>query len=259
MGWMGRFSLFVVCCFALPALALPTSANAAPANDAKALEASLLTLRAAALNSADSAANAGSSSIRNRRDNVADEASLLAFRVHRRVLRAIGQGYSKTQVYQRLQQLQSSLVDLDDAVLAAGTGSAIQNRYQQVLYAWQALEDSLTGPGPGPGPGPTPGPNPFWGQCSGKFGGNFFNKKTHVECSTKGIGAIAYRVEYQNQVSGQTVSGSTQGVMSPGKWQQTFKSAPVSVGKYAQYRVYLIDTTHTSHLIASGQATGNPF
>ena len=243
MGWMRRIT--ILGCLA----ALPVTASAAPSNDAKALEKALNSLTTVALNAADDAAKQGANLATVRRDNVADEASILRFAVHRQVFRAIVLGYSNLQVNQQLQSLQNDLMDLDNAVSAKGTGLAIFNAYKDVLTAWDKLENSLAGVGT----------NSFVGSCVGKFGGNFFNKKTHVECSAKGLGAFAYRVEFQNQVSGQTVSATVKGLLSPLKFHQTFSSQSVSVGNYAQFRVYVVDKSNTSHLVATGQASGNPF
>ncbi len=222
----------------------PGPTEASPLQQARILESALTDLQSVALDGADDSAISGNALSESKRDNVAVQAIGLRLDLHRQVQRAIKLGQSNTYVRNRLKNLEADLADLNTLAHQSGISAAIKLAYGDVEAAWLELEEELQGVS-----------QVLSATCVGKFGGNFFNKKTHVECTVNGTGAVSYYVEFKNE--GQTASA--QGPLTESLSQQTFSSDKVSIGNYANFDVYLLDTSGDYHLVASGQAEGNPF
>ncbi len=246
---------YVLALFAL--VVSPALAAAEPQQRANAVDASLEDLRAIALDSADHAALNQNPQAENRRDAVATNAIGLALDFHQEVLRAIKLGQPRNVVRNRLQNLEADLNNLNNLVNQNGVNQVVRNAFDDVEDAWFSLESELQGGGPNPPP--PPGGGAFSANCEGKFGGNFFVKQTHVECTIKGKGAVAYNVQFQNNVNGQLFKAADDGPLNPNVNQQTMISDKVSVGRFANYWVYVRDGHNKWHLVDQGQAQGNPF
>jgi hypothetical protein len=239
-------------------VASPALAKAEPLQRARALETTLDTLKTVALDSADNAAMNQNKNAEAKRDAVATQAVGLALDLHQEVQRAIKLGFSKNQVRNRLENLEPDLIDLSSQVNQNGVAQPVRNAFEAVENAWFALASELQGQGP-PQPPPPMGGGKFTADCVGKFGGNFFKKQTHVECTVKGKGAVAYSVQFQNQVGGGVLKASADGALNPSLNQQTFTSNKVSVGNFAHFWVWVRANGGKWQLADQGQAQGNPF
>lgn len=181
-------------------------------------------------------------------DRVSDAANLLERTLRRQVLREMHDldghdrfGRTLNAIEAReYRDLQIALEDLNRA------GAGIHFEIVDVEQAWRGFERTLR-----------PFPSQVSATCNGKFGGNFFNKSSHVECTINGAGLTRYEVEFSNpQVGAQQ---SVQGSLDGRQRQQSITSSKVSVGRNANYTVYVVNFRGERIQVAQGVCQGNPF
>ncbi len=207
-----------------------------------------------ALEYADMAAVNNRSNREYNMDEIAKSTGRLFLQFNKKIIRDLKKGERSRDVVRELRQMERSF---DDVKYAIGglRGGALQNEWNDVESSLNRLERTLSRGGGGGGQ-PTPGGN-ISASCQGRFGGNFFDKKTSVTCSVHGRGASGYIVEFFNTES--NLRGSTSGILQAQKSSQQFKTENVHVGRSAQFQVYITTRNGRRKLVASGTATGNPF
>lgn len=182
-------------------------------------------------------------------DRVADSASSLKLDVHRRVLRVlkVGGPGAEFRAERELQGLGRSQEELGLLIQRLPAGSL--RSAESVRRDWRQLEDSFRGPGPGPG-------GEISATCTGRSGGNFFNPKSHVECTIVGHGASAYEVTFFNDRGAQA---NAQGPLDPRQRSQAIVSEKVQVGWTPSFVVTVIDRGGNRVKVAEGRCGGSPF
>lgn len=207
----------------------------------------------AALQAGDREATRSSTGNEHGLNNIAEQAYKLVVKTHTEILRPLMAGESPRQVERELSHLSYEIEDLERGVRQSRYRS-VALAYNQVDHSMHDLERALDGRG---GDLPDDRTPQVSASCAGNYGGNFFDKKTSVECRIFGKGIAGYKVELFNTDLGARVERS--GRLDPNSSQQTFKTQNASVGRGASYVVYAITQRGRTIQVASGVATGNPF
>ncbi len=187
-------------------------------------------------------------------DQVADAASTLERALRRQVIRELQDRDGHDRFGRTLRSLENNeYANLSRAIDNLNRGGfGVQFAIREVEQAWRAFERAIQNDAQN-----HHGGGAITGQCNGKFGGNFFQKQSHVECSVNGSGVTGYEVHFNNPQTNQ--SDVVRGTLDPRQRQQNFTSSKSAVGRSAQFAVYVITRNGDRKLLSSGTCQGNPF
>ena len=237
-------------------VALADHASDAAVEKAHEVSEALEAITVKALKAGDNAAMNGNQNRVQKMNAIADASSYTSLKFYKSVVRKLKTGAGINRAGQAFSRMSDSFFDIENKIESL-YGNGFQRQLADMKSSLNELRRTFRRGGGGGGGRPTPPRTNITASCKGTFGGNFFDKKTSVQCTVYGKGAVGYEIKFSNPET--RASAATYGQLNSRSNSQSFKTENVHVGRSAQYTVFVKTANGRSIRVASGVATGNPF